>query len=54
MILKCDCHHPGQDRLHGEHNRVHNQFRDKAGEIRYRCTVCLKERPGRHTRKTTI
>lgn len=47
MILRCSCTYPMQDQLHGRGMRVHNAFKDKRGELSYRCTVCLKERkPG--------
>ena len=37
MILKCDCKHKDQDKLHGTGNRVHNLCK----ENKYaRCTVC--------------
>lgn len=46
MIKKCTCKHKGQDDLHGEGNRVHNEVRGRgaAGSAVYRCTVCLKEK----------
>lgn len=35
MIIKCNCKHEAQDKLHGAGNRVHN-----SGKGIYRCTVC--------------
>lgn len=41
MIKKCSCDHKGQDKLHGEGNRVHNETGDGK---KLRCTVCGKEK----------
>lgn len=40
-ILKCNCKHAEQDRLHGYKLRVHNPMK---GGKKFRCTVCLNER----------
>lgn len=36
QVMKCTCQSKGQDRLHGEHMRVHNA--DSKGNMK--CTVC--------------
>lgn len=39
MIKKCSCKHEGQDKIHGDGNRVHNpKAKDEV-----RCTICLRE-----------
>lgn len=43
MIGKCKCKHPGQDKLHGEGNRVLNHVPASNSNKKpeeYRCTVC--------------
>lgn len=44
-IIRCKCHHEGQDKLHGEGNRVANKA-EKKGKVgnnhAYSCTVCGK------------
>lgn len=44
MILKCSCQHAAQDKLHGPGRRVHNKSKDGSGGIKWRCTICKKER----------
>lgn len=45
MILKCDCKHDAQDRIHGPGRRVHNEKQGKGAQKGvYRCTVCKKEK----------
>jgi len=42
-ILKCDCVHEYQDKIHGKGKRVHNfakNANNKSGG--WRCTVCQK------------
>jgi len=39
MIVKCDCVHEEQDKLHGKNNRVANPTMKN----QTRCTVCLKQ-----------
>lgn len=40
-ILPCNCVHEAQDRFHGKGNRVHTA---RAGNEKFRCTVCSTER----------
>jgi len=42
-IINCNCQHTEQDKLHGKNKRVANQMVTKAGQSKYRCTVCLRE-----------
>jgi len=44
-VAQCTCNHSGQDKLHGNKQRVHNPTIGKAqvGHTNYRCTVCGKE-----------
>lgn len=47
MILKCNCAHKAQDRLHGDQLRVHNERMSKGHPLQppiFRCTVCKTER----------
>lgn len=45
MIQKCTCKHDGQDKLHGNGNRVFNLTgKGPVGVKVYRCTVCGKEK----------
>ena len=41
-VLRCDCEHAGQDKLHGRRLRVHNKM--TKAENTWRCTVCKKEK----------
>ena len=43
-ILKCDCYHKVQDQMYGPQNRVHNVGKKKDGGVKFRCTVCKKEK----------
>lgn len=43
MILKCDCEHKSQDKLHGKKMRVYNEGNTNGTTKVYRCTVCSKE-----------
>ena len=43
-VIICSCKHESQDKLYGKGMRVFNPFVLKSGGIKYRCTVCLKER----------
>ena len=38
--MKCTCKNAGQDKLHGEGNRVFNTFKNKSQQASARCTVC--------------
>jgi hypothetical protein len=40
MIMKCGCIHKGQDGIHGNGRRVHNE----TAKGYQRCTVCLTEK----------
>lgn len=41
MIIKCNCAHTGQDRLHGAGHRVANlTLKTDATKQTVRCTVC--------------
>lgn len=51
MILKCTCAHAAQDWLHGPGKRVHNAAKDPNGGIKWRCTICLKEKSEREIKK---
>lgn len=44
MIIKCNCVHKAQDKLHGQGNRVGNELKSKGPGFptEYRCTVCEK------------
>jgi len=46
IIRRCSCQNYGQDKLHGEQNRVFNMT-SKAAKAKdssvWRCTVCSKE-----------
>jgi len=45
MVLRCFCEHAGQDELHGDDKRVHNEMAPKPKmPTRYRCTVCKRDR----------
>ncbi len=44
MILPCTYQHEFQSRKYGGVNRVHNEFVDDSGYLRYRCTICNSER----------
>lgn len=47
MILRCQCRHKGQDKLHGRSLRAHNPMKCKPGQTQmWRCTVCVNERDG--------
>lgn len=46
MVIKCTCQHESQDRLHGAGMRVHNPGQGANNTIKWRCTVCLKEKDG--------
>ena len=40
-ILKCDCKHHSQDKLHGDGMRVHNpSTKCSVNESAFTCTVC--------------
>lgn len=42
-ILKCNCKHESQDKIHGQGNRVHNPCGgNKKGQ--FRCTVCKDQK----------
>lgn len=45
-ILKCNCNHSGQDKLHGAGMRVCNHVITKGTTSAYRCTVCNRELNG--------
>lgn len=46
MVKTCTCEHKGQDKLHGNNQRVHTPITKNAGKggNKWRCTVCLKEK----------
>lgn len=44
-IIRCTCAHAGQDALHGQSRRVHNELAQAKDRARvWRCTVCGRER----------
>lgn len=47
-LKRCNCKHPGQDRLHGKQVRVHNRIaaepRQNSKTNTWRCTVCGTEK----------
>ncbi len=44
MIKKCTCSNEYQDKRYGKGKRVHNQAVDINKTIKWRCTVCTKEK----------
>lgn len=41
MIIKCNCTHKSQDKIHGKGKIVFNKTRIKSEDLTaYRCTVC--------------
>jgi rubrerythrin len=39
MVKQCNCENQGQDKIHGNKNRVFNEVKKPNG-VEYRCTVC--------------
>lgn len=40
----CDCKHPGQDKIYGEGQRLHNIGGGSKAAVTHKCTVCGKKK----------